>query len=156
MEARRVQPDDGAGASWKDIFGEADLFLYWQPRGERFHTFLFRASAVGGWSVETPFQLTLGGRSELRGYREEDYPGAHRVVLTLEDRIFLPSPSPGLFDVGLAAFVDVGQMGAGEVPFGQDSGWLGAIGVGLRFGLPPGTNSVIRIDLALPMKSRPS
>ncbi len=153
-EARRVKPDDGGEASWKDIFGEADLFLYWQPRGERFHTFLFRASAAGGWSVETPFQLTIGGRSELRGYREEDYPGAHRLVLTFEDRIFLPSPSPGLFDVGLAAFVDVGRMGAGEVPFGQDSGWLGNVGIGLRFGLPPGTNSMIRIDLILPMKSR--
>ena len=71
--------------------------------------------------------------------------------MTLEDRIFLPSPSPGLFDMGLAFFLDVGHMRAGDAPFGMDSGWVGTIGGGLRFGLPPGTASVFRIDLAIPL-----
>jgi len=100
--------------------------------------------------VETPFQLSLGGGTALRGYREEEYPGAHRVLMTLEDRVYLPSPSPGLFDMGLALFLDVGHMRAGEAPFGMDSGWVGTIGGGLRLGLPPGTTNVLRIDLAIP------
>jgi hemolysin activation/secretion protein len=103
--------------------------------------------------VETPFQLTLGGRNSLRGYREEAYPGARRILLTLEDRLYLPSPAPGLFDLGLAFFLDVGKMEAGDVPFGVDSGWIGTVGAGLRFGLPPATKNVIRIDLALPFGS---
>jgi hemolysin activation/secretion protein len=101
--------------------------------------------------VETPFQLTLGGREALRGYREERFPGAHRVLLTLEDRIYLPSPSPGLFDAGLALFVDAGQMGAGDVPFGDDTGWVASVGAGLRISLPPGTTNVFRIDVAMPL-----
>ncbi|MGD2120943.1 MAG: hypothetical protein PVJ76_04325 [Gemmatimonadota bacterium] len=153
-EARHVRTKGVDDWEWKDIFAEADLLLYWQPPGAQRHTLLFRASAAGGWSVETPFQLTLGGRASLRGYREEAYPGAKRILLTLEDRLSLSSPAPGLFDLGLAFFLDVGRMGAGDVPFGVDSGWIGTVGGGLRFGLPPATENVIRIDLALPLKTR--
>jgi len=148
VEGRHV---GGADGEWKDIFAEAAVLLYWQPKGERFHTLLLRLSTAGGRSVETPFQLTLGGRTALRGYRGETYPGAQRALITLEDRIYLPSPSPGLFDMGLAFFLDAGHMQAGEAPFGMDSGWVATIGAGLRFGLPPGTANVLRIDVALPL-----
>lgn len=151
VEGRFVGAGAGKSAEWKDLFGDAQLLLYWQPRQERFHTILFRFVAAGGESVETPFQLTLGGRVGLRGYREDAFPGAQRILLTLEDRVFLPSPSPGLADLGLAAFLDVGRMWAGEAPFGVDSGWRGAAGVGLRIGLPPGTKNVFRIDVATPL-----
>ena len=151
VEGRHASAPADEGAHWRDVFAEADLYLYWQPAGDRFHTFLFRLSGAGGWSVETPFQLTLGGRTALRGHREEDYPGAQRVVFTLEDRIYLPSPSPGLFDLGLAFFVDVGRMWAGEAPFGVYSDWIGTFGGGLRISLPPGTTNVLRIDLGLPL-----
>lgn len=150
VEGRHIGAGGGKGAEWKDIFAEADMLLYWQPNGEQSHTLLLRVSATGGWSVETPYQLALGGGTALRGYRGEEYPGAHRVLMTLEDRVYLPSPSPGLFDMGLALFLDVGHMRAGEAPFGMDSGWMGTIGGGLRLGLPPGTTNVLRIDLAIP------
>ncbi len=153
-EARRVSGQRTSSSDWKDVFAEADVILYWQPNGNQFHTFLFRASATGGWSVETPFQLTLGGRENLRGFRDEAYPGARRVVMTLEDRIFLPSPSPGLVDLGLAFFADLGHMRAGDAPFGTDSEWVGTVGAGLRLGLPPGTSNTIRIDLAFPVGGR--
>lgn len=150
-EARHVQAGSDDSAEWKDIFAEADLLLYWQPNGNAFHTLLLRLSATGGWSVTSPYQLTLGGRTALRGFREERYPGSHRTLLSLEDRIYLPSPAPGLVDMGLALFLDVGRMWAGDVPFGTDSGWKGAAGVGLRLGLPPGTTNVLRVDVALPL-----
>lgn len=151
-EARRVRLASGGGREWKDIFAEADMLLYWQPGGDRSHTFLFRASATGGWSVTSPFQLTLGGRTSLRGLREDQYPGAHRILFSLEDRIFLPSPSPDLFDLGLAFFVDAGTIWADDVPFGVDSGWTGTLGAGLRIALPPGTTNAVRIDLAMPIR----
>jgi hypothetical protein len=153
-EARHVRAEGADEWDWKDVFAEADLLLYWQPRGDHTHTLLFRASAAGGWSVETPFQLTLGGRASLRGYREEAYPGAKRIIVTVEDRVFLPSPAPGLFDLGLAFFLDMGHMAAGDVPFGVDSDWIGTVGAGVRIGLPPATKNVFRIDLAMPLGSR--
>lgn len=154
VEARQVYPGKGSGREWKDIFGEADAYIYWQPKDQPNHTVLFRLSAAGGWEVETPFQLTLGGSEAVRGFREEDFPGAQRVVFTWENRIYVPWPAPELFDFGLSVFADVGHMEPGDIPFGQNSGWRSAVGAGIRFGLPPGTRNMTRIDLALPLGSR--
>jgi hypothetical protein len=149
-EGRQVDARGGEGKTWEDVFGEADAYLYWQPRAWAGHTVLFRVSAAGGWSVQTPFQLTLGGSQAVRGYSDSDFPGGRRVVMSLEDRIFLPWPAPELFDFGLSLFVDLGHIQPGDVPFGIDSGWRSAIGAGIRFGLPPGTGNMTRIDLAAP------
>ncbi len=153
-EALRVQGGKASDGEWEDIFGEADAYLYWQPAEERSHTLLFRASATGGWSVRTPFQLTLGGRYGIRGFRDERFPGGQRLILTLEDRIYLPWPAPELFDLGVTAFLDAGIMLAGEAPFATDSGWRASAGGGVRFGLPPGTSNMARIDIALPLGRR--
>jgi hemolysin activation/secretion protein len=98
-----------------------------------------------------PYQLTLGGSTGIRGYHERSYPGAHRVVLTVEDRFYVPWPAPRLFDLGVTFFGDVGRMWPGTVPFGTDSGWRGAMGAGLRVGFPAGTRGVARLDLAFPL-----
>ena len=107
----RLRGQRGRGVRLEGHLRRSRLLSLLATPGRAIAYSLFRASATGGWSVETPFQLTLGGRGILRGYREEDYPGARRIVMTLEDRIYLPSPAPGLFDVGLAFFVDVGPHG---------------------------------------------
>ncbi len=150
-EARYVGGgEESDDREWRDIFAEADVYLYWQPNRDHTHTLLLRISAAGGWSVETPFQLTLGGRSSLRGYREEAHPGGRRIIMTLEDRVYLPSPAPGLFDLGLVYFLDFGHMHPGDAPFGVHQHWIGTIGAGLRLGLPPGTKNVFRLDFAIP------
>lgn len=151
VEARQVDGDQQKLKRWEDIFAEADAYLYWQPVEAGVHTVLFRVSAAGGWSVQTPFQLTLGGMQAIRGYSEEAFPGGRRVVMTLEDRVYIPWPAPELFDFGLSFFVDLGHMQPGDVPFGVDSGWRTAIGTGIRFGLPPGTGNMTRIDIAAPL-----
>ncbi len=151
LEGRRLPSETANPAHWEDVFGETDAYLYWRREPIGPHTLLLRLSGAGGWNLATPFQLTLGGRSSVRGYREERFPGSRRVIFTAEDRVYLPWPAPELFDFGLSVFVDVGQMWAGDVPFGVDSGIRGAIGGGIRFGLPPGTSKMARIDLALPI-----
>lgn len=153
-EGRQTYAKEGTEGSWKDIFAEGDAYLYWQPQEEGDHTLLFRLSAAGGWSVQTPFQLTLGGQEAIRGYREEAFPGGQRIVSTIEDRRYLSWPAPELFDFGLSSFMDLGHIWPGGVPFGVDSGWRASIGTGIRFGLPPGTGNMARIDLALPLGSR--
>jgi hemolysin activation/secretion protein len=115
------------------------------------HTLLLRLSGAGGWSLTAPFQLTLGGRHAVRGFGDEEFPGSRRLLVSVEDRLYLPWPAPELFDFGLSLFVDLGHMHAGEVPFGMNSGWRAALGGGIRFGLPPGTTTMTRIDLALPL-----
>jgi hypothetical protein len=153
-EVRHTHPFQGQDRDLRDIFAEADAYLYWQPRPRGPHTVLLRLSGAGGWDVHTPFQLTLGGKEALRGYREEAFPGGQRVVMTLEDRIYLPWPAPELFDFGLTLFVDVGHIQPGGVPYGVDSGWRASVGTGIRFGLPPGTGNLTRIDLAVPLGTK--
>jgi len=153
-EARQLYAQGGEEGRWEDIFAEVDAYLYWQPQEKENHTVLFRVSAAGGWSVQTPFQLTLGGRYGIRGYREDAFPGGQRIVMTVEDRVYLPWPAPELFDFGLSLFMDLGHIQPGEVPFGVDSGWRAALGGGIRFGLPPGTGNIARIDLAAPIGPR--
>jgi hypothetical protein len=154
IEARQIYGGDDRKGGWEDVFAEADAFLYWQPERKDSHTFLFRVSATGGWSVRTPFQLTLGGHRAVRGYNDDAFPGGRRVVFSAEDRVYLPWPAPGLFDFGFSFFIDVGHIQPGDVPFGVDSGWRTAVGAGIRFGLPPGTGNMTRIDVAFPLGPR--
>jgi len=146
-QGRHSFRDDG----WRDLFGTADFYTYLRTGASSAHTFFFRTSATAGWSVETPFQLTLGGREAVRGFYEDDIPGARRVLFTLEDRIFLNWPSPDVVDFGFTLFTDVGRMWAGEVPYGANSGWRGSAGFGLRMGFPASTRAVGRIDIAFPI-----
>ncbi|HZD03959.1 MAG TPA: BamA/TamA family outer membrane protein, partial [Longimicrobiales bacterium] len=150
-EAREVFSGGRAGRGWKDIIGELDGILYWQPEALTAHTLFARLAASGGWKMTLPFQLSLGGSTGVRGYPEETWPGARRVVLTAEDRLYVPWPAPRLFDFGFTFFGDAGRMWPGDVPFGTASGWRGAVGAGLRFGFPAGSRGVVRLDLAFPV-----
>jgi len=110
---------------------------------------LARVKAAGAWSMDRPFQLTGGGREGVRGYSRDAYPGASRLLLTLEDRSVLLTRTA--LDVGLAIFGDLGQMWAGDVPYGADSGWKASVGLGFRVSLPGGTVGATRFDFTLPL-----
>ena len=151
LEGRQVFSGGANGDGWRDVLAAVDLYGYLRSRKTPDHTFFARASASGGWVMDTPFQLTLGGRQGVRGLHEEDFPGGRRVLFTLEDRYRLHWPAPQLFDLGITLFADAGRVWAGEVPWGVDSTWKGAVGGGLRFGFPAGTRGVVRMDLAIPL-----
>jgi hypothetical protein len=149
IEGRQIFDDAEDG--WKDVLGEFDVYTYWRPTENSRHTLFARVSGAAGWSMTGPFQLTLGGTGALRGYSRDDLPGGRRVIASLEDRIYFGSPWGGFMDLGMTAFVDVGSMWAGDVPFGRDSGLLVTGGAGLRIGMPSGTRGVTRIDIAFPL-----
>ncbi len=152
IQGRRILSGGLNGDGWHDVIGEFDLYSYIRSRHLPHQTLFARVSGAGGWSMDTPFQLTLGGRSSVRGLHLADDPGARRLLLTLEDRIFVPWPAPKLFDAGFTLFGDAGRTWAGNVPFGLGSGeWRGTLGFGLRFGFPSGTRNLLRADLAFPV-----
>ena len=150
VEGRRLSEDQGVGETgWQDVLGEADAYVYWRPEGLSNHTIFARLSAAGGWNMDSPFQLTLGGAEQLRGLGFDRFPGGRRMVATLEDRIALGWTGGGLLDFGMTVFGDVGRTWSGDVPFGVDSGWQTTVGAGIRFGFPKGTRGVARVDLAV-------
>jgi hypothetical protein len=140
-----------AAREWKDLYAETELLNYWKPKSLPRHTFFLRASAAGAWNTRTPFQLTLGGDRNLRGYREEKFPGGRRLIFNAEDRIYFGWPWREVLDLGATIFVDAGRMWKGDVPFGGDSGFRTTAGLGLRGSFPAGGRSTFRVDVAAPM-----
>ncbi len=158
LQGRWEPAYDEAGAvdapgAWRDVIHEVDAHAYWLPEPG---TGVFaRISYVAGHAVDRPFQLTLGGREAIRGYTDDAYPAARRLLATVEHRIPLNIVRSAAAGVGLALFADLGRGWAGTVPFGQDSGWRSGIGAGLRLGLPAGSPDVIRMDVGLPLSVAP-
>lgn len=150
-DARRDYETRPGEHEMKDVFGEGEALVYVRPSFAPDHTLVFRAAGAGGWHVETPFQLTLGGELALRGWPEHAMPGGRRVVFTVEDRWYAGWPFPDVADVGTSLFADVGRMWSGEAPFGKASGWQAAVGGGLRVNFPARGSNTVRIDAAFPL-----
>ncbi|HEX5724460.1 MAG TPA: BamA/TamA family outer membrane protein [Longimicrobiaceae bacterium] len=148
LEAKRVFGDDDG---WRNLFGQLDAWAYWRPSEESRHTLVAALSGAGGWRTTVPFQLTLGNRSGVRGLERHAFTGERRVVATLEHRAYLGWPYPELFDLGSAAFVDVGHIWAGGDAFGTSSPIQVSAGVGLRLAFPPGSRRTYRLDVAMPV-----
>ncbi|MBR9990078.1 MAG: BamA/TamA family outer membrane protein [Gemmatimonadetes bacterium] len=151
VDARRDLRATGADPEWEDIYLENELLAYLQTRLLPRQTIFARAAMAGAWNTRTPFQLTLGGSTGLRGYDRERMPGGRRFVATLEDRFYIGWPFPNVLDVGGTVFADAGRIWRGDVPFGGDYGWRASAGLGLRASFPEGSRSTYRIDIAWPL-----
>lgn len=139
---------------WRNVFGQLDAWTYWRRSQESRHTVVATLTAAGGWRTTVPFQLTLGSRAGLRGYPRNAVSGARRAVVSLEDRYYLGWPYPQLFDLGTAAFVDVGRSWAGGDIFARGAPYRASVGVGLRAAFPPGSRRTYRLDVAAPLAGR--
>ncbi len=150
LEGRRELSGPRSG-EWRDLMAEVDAHMYWQPQLIPNHTLMARVAASGGWSMDRPYQLTLGGRDAVRGFETDAFPGGRRIVLTVEERAYFRWPKPDAFDLGTTVFADLGRIWPGDAPFGLDSGLQASVGAGLRIGFPSGTRRAVRLDLAFPV-----
>jgi len=97
--------------------------------------------------------FSLGGDTGLRGYPLRYQNGNDLTLFTLEERLYTHWFLFRLFNVGAAAFYDMGRTwGATLVPNPQ-LGLLKDVGVGLRLGNARASfGSVIHVDLAMPLE----
>ncbi len=151
LDGRRDFQAPPGAHEWADLYGHGEMVGYWKPAGSTHQTLFARLAGLGGWFPRTPFQLTLGGEEAVRGYDQYRFPGARRLVLTLEDRTYFGWPFPDVFDLGATVFVDAGRVWAGSAPFGVSSGWRSSGGIGLRGAFPAGGRTTYRLDLAVPL-----
>lgn len=102
------------------------------------------------------YELTLGGDKGLRGYRSNYLSGDSLILLTMEERVFTQYEPFGLFNLGFAAFADVGRAWFRDVDVDK-YGWKADVGVGLRL-LPSKSDKgqVIHLDVAFPVNDRNS
>jgi hypothetical protein len=151
FDGRRSHRDTPHPPAWYDLQSELDLRAYLRRDPGSRHLVVAALSALGGWHPATPFQLTLGGDSGLRGYPRHVDPGGRRLVTSLEQRSRWNWPAPELFDFGTAAFLDVGKIWPGDGPFGTESPLRASVGAGIRAAFPPGSRQTFRIDVGVPV-----
>ena len=114
-------------------------------------TLVVHAEQTWGHNLDGEKQFVLGGESGLRGYDNRRFDGNKRLLLNVEDRLYLVYDWLHLVSVALAGFADAGYAWrAGE---GQDLGdVVGNIGLGFRFDVTRGgSGTVIRLDYAYPV-----
>jgi hypothetical protein len=113
---------------------------------------LARLTGDAGHDLDGDHTLELGGDTGLRGYPLRYQNGNQRALFTIEERLYTNWYLFRLFNVGAAAFYDMGRTwGTTLVPTPQ-LGLLKDAGVGLRLGNARSSfGSVIHVDLAFPL-----
>ncbi|MBA3644787.1 MAG: hypothetical protein H0W63_01285 [Gemmatimonadaceae bacterium] len=135
---------------WDGVLTHGRGAIYLKPFPS--HTFTADATWSGGWNQRVPFQLTLSDREGgLRGFHDSDIGGARRAVVRMEDR-YRAGHLGSFAAVGLAGFVDMGKLWAGDVPFGMTSNLSIGAGVSLLAALPSQSRRMWRVDLAYPIR----
>lgn len=148
IEGRRSSATRG----WDDVLTNGRFAWYIKPHPR--HLVLADVTWGGGWSARVPYQLALGARNGgLRGYDDIDIGGSRRLIGRLEERWHIGS-FRGTADAGVGAFADIGQIWAGDVPLGIDSGLRPSLGFSLMTAVPPRSQRMWRLDVAFPLDTR--
>ena len=148
VEGRRPMGSD----SWDDVLSDGRVAWYVKPHPR--HVVTADLIWGGGWGARIPYQLALGApRGGLRGYDDADIGGARRVVARLEER-WRVGNFRGSAGAGVGIFAEAGRVWAGDVPFGQNSGVRPSIGLAVMAAVPPRSQRMWRVDIAVPLDSR--
>jgi outer membrane protein assembly factor BamA len=135
------------------LSAEARYYFRQSPR----RLFFMDLSATAGSNLDADTQVLLGGDNGLRGYPLRYQAGTGRWLFTAEQRVFSNWFPFQLFNVGGAAFFDVGRV-VGRDPLGSEpQGLLKDVGLGLRFGNSRSAlGNVLHVDFAFPLDGDPS
>jgi hypothetical protein len=145
VEGRRASSTRG----WDDILTNGRVAWYLKPHPR--HLLMADMTWAGGWSARVPYQLDLGARNGgMRAYDDAEIGGARRLITRLEERWRLGN-FRGTADAGVGLFAESGQVWAGDVPLGLNSGIRHSVGLSLMAAVPPRSQRMWRLDLALPL-----
>lgn len=138
----------GDGAENLLLSGGARYFM--RDMGE--HMFYVSLEGSMADNLDPENQLLLGGDNGIRGYPLRWVDGDRRVILTVEQRFYMPWHVMKLVHLGAAVFYDAGSAwwsgdtAAVQQPFLQD------VGVGLRLSSSRSSKGgMMHIDLAFPI-----
>ena len=147
VRAEGRKPQDGA--EWDGLLASGRAAVYLKP-AER-STILADVEWTAGWRERIPFQLAFADRDGgPLGYRRSYLAGARRLVTRVEDRIYLGRLKQ-FASIGVAPFVNTGELWAGDAPFGSTTGVKFSTGISLLASVPPKSQRLWRLDLAIPI-----
>ena len=144
-EGRRPE----AGGEWDGLLASGRAVTYLKPLPR--NTIVGDVEWSAGWRQRAPFQLSLADRDGgPLGYRRSTLAGARRVVTRLEDRVFITRLKQ-FVSLGVAPFINTGELWAGDAPFGTNTGVKYSAGISLLASVPPRSQRLWRLDLAFPI-----
>ena len=108
-----------------------------------------------GHHLDGDHYFDLGGDNGLRGYPLRFQNGNQSALLSVEERLYTNWFPFQLFNVGAAAFFDMGRTWGSPLVSTPDLGMLKDFGAGLRLGNARSSfGSVIHVDVAVPLDAR--
>lgn len=135
-----------AGGQWDNAILYANLNLFWRTGWPLGSIWVAHFEGNKGRSLDTGNQITLGGDTGLRGYRNNSFNGSQSALMNIENRFFAPGEYFHLFRFGGAVFFDAGVVDKPKAD----------VGVGLRFVPTRGrTGTAFRVDLAYALHGGP-
>lgn len=144
-----------AAGRWENGLVTAGLNLFWKTDWTRERTLVLHAEGSSGRFLDPQNQLSLGGNSGLRGYKNDSFIGGKSILFNVEDRFFFEKEWFHLVRFGGVFFVDSGVA----VPEGSGfsfSRFKTDLGAGLRFsGTRSRSGGVARIDVAYALNGGP-
>lgn len=141
--------------NWENASLSAAGNVIWKTGLKGDQTWVAHLEGVTGRYLDRDSQVTLGGGSGLRGYKNDAFVGGKALLLNLENRFFLPGEYLHLMRFGGVIFFDTGVVapeGSGFYP----SRFKSDVGAGLRVGSTRSRGgSVGRVDLAYALNRGP-
>lgn len=108
-------------------------------------TLVARVRLDAGWQLDRDVQFFADGQNGLRAYPNFAFEGGRRVLVNVEDRVFLGRELWQVFEPGAAIFADNAWL----------LGYHGDVGAGLRFSIPRYDDAIIRFDAAYALTGSP-
>lgn len=124
--------------------GDALYVVMGLPR----QTLAFHAAYDHGWRLDPGSRLRLGENNGLRGYGLNQFSGDRRLLLNVEDRVFIQDEWLRLLDVGAVVFYDSGYAWPARMRTSL-ADLRHSVGFGLRLAASKSaSNSPLRVDVA--------
>lgn len=119
------------------------------------HTRVVAVEWSAAHRVKVPHSLTLEApEGGIRGYRGATSVGARRVIGRIDESVYIASPLD-FGDLGLAAFVDVGRIWRGDLPYGSNTAERGSAGISMLLAIPMRSTRTWRLEYAVPLNRVP-
>lgn len=144
-----------AGGRWENTLAAASGNVFWKTSLPGEQTFVAHLEGVAGRSLDGDSQVTLGGDSGLRGYKNDSFVGGKALLFNLENRFFLPGEFLHLMRFGGVVFFDAGSVVAESGRFALQR-FKSDVGAGLRVGSTRSRSGAVgRVDLAYALNGGP-
>jgi hypothetical protein len=144
-EGRRAQ----GSKDWDGLVGSGRLSRY--SRVTTWRTRMLSVEWSGTERVLIPHSLSLGvAEGGVRGFRSSTAVGGRRGIARVDENFYLGAPF-SFGDLGLAWFVDAGQLWAGDLPYGERTPIRAAAGASLLLAVPMRSTRMWRLEFAAPI-----